>query len=130
MFCLAILFIGCFSINTSNPEKAYKYWAGVESPEDIEIINGEYYQSPHFSLEYEFFLKFKPTKKWWDEFVDYNDLEIDNQNEDWSAYTKSPKWFKPFNNYSVYSKNDNFDRSRYFIEPKSGICYIYETVGM
>ncbi|XMO87714.1 hypothetical protein AAFN75_05375 [Algibacter sp. AS12] len=129
-FSSFILFVGCFSIDTSNPKEAYKYWAGVEVYEGIEIMNGEYYQSPHFTLEYEFFLKFKPTKKWWNEFIVINNLEVDNQNVDWSAFTKLPKWFKPVSNYSIYSKNNDFDRSRYFIEEKSGICYIYETVGM
>ena len=130
IFCLLFLLLGCLSIDTSNPEEAYKYWAGIEPNDDLGIINAEYYQSPHFSLEYEFFLKFKPTKKWWDEFINYNKLEIDNQNADWSAFTKLPKWFKPVNDYLIYSKNDDFDRSRYLIESQSGICYIYESVGM
>jgi hypothetical protein len=122
--------VSCFSRETTNPEKAYSYWAGTKPPKEIEIINAKYYQSPHFSLEYEFFLKFRPTKKWISEFLDQNGLELDEQNSDWSMWANLPEWFVPEPNCLIYSKNDEFDRSRYFVNPKNGICYIYETVGM
>ncbi|WP_418602326.1 hypothetical protein [Hwangdonia sp.] len=130
IFCLLTFLVSCFQVETTNPDKAYSYWAGAKPPKDIQLINGEYYQSPHFTLEYELFLEFKATEEWRQEFINYNDLKIDIQNEDWSRFTKLPEWFKPNGNYKVYSRNDEYDRSRYFIEPKSGICYIYETVGM
>ena len=131
-FFLLILLVSCFGVETKNPEKAYKYWSGSEIPKEIEIINGAYYQSPHFSLEYELFLKFKSSENWFNDFVEYNNLEIDTIKHDWAGRTELPKWFKPNKNYLIYSKDQNneFERSRYFINPSNDICYIYETVGM
>lgn len=127
-----LLFVSCFSTETKDAKKAYKYWSGEEPPKEIELINGEYYQSPHFTLEYELFLKFKSDKKWFDEFVDYNRLEIDTVGNDWKIWTELPKWFKPDENSLIYAKDQNneFERSRYIRNNKTGISYIYDTVGM
>ena len=132
IFSLFTLLVSCFATETKNPEKAYKYWSGTESPKEIKLIKGEYYKSPHFFLEYELFLKFKSDKKWFDEFVESNELEIDTTQNDWSEWIELPIWFKIDINYVMYSKNQNdeFERSRYFINPENGMCYIYETVGM
>ncbi len=132
MFSLLTFLVSCLPIETKNAEKAYEYWSGSESPKEIELIKGEYYQSPHFSLEYELFLKFKSDEKWFNDFVEYNKLELDTIKNDWSGWTELPEWFKTDNNYKIYTRNQNdeFERSRYFVNPENGICYIYETVGM
>ena len=129
---LSIILVGCFPIETDNPTKAWKYWAGSEPPDEIQLIKGEYYQSPHFSLEYELFLNFKTEKKWFDDFVAYNNLELDTIRNDWIRWTDLPDWFKLNNEYLIYCKDqvDEFERSRYIFNPSSGNCYIYETVGM
>ncbi len=131
-FCLIILLTSCFSTETKNPIKAYEYWARSKPPKEIKLIKGEYYQSPHFTLEYELFLKLKSDKKWFAEFVVNNELEIDTIKHDWSRFTELPDWFRPDNNCLVYTRdqNDEFERSRYIINPKTRICYIYETLGM
>lgn len=123
---------GCSSIKTQDAEETYKYWSGNKPPKEIQLINGQYYQSPHFSLEYEMFLKFKSEPNWFQEFIKQNKLEIDTTKHDWTRWTKLPEWFKPDENYLIYAKDQNneFDRSRYFTNPENGICYIYETVGM
>jgi len=125
---LVIVLSGCLSVNTSDPEKAFAHWAGYKPPKSFEFFNGEFYQSPHFFLEYEVYLKFRTTKEWWNEFIELNNLQIDN--DSWSKRTDAPEWFKPYKAYIKYSNNDDFDNSRYFIHKESGICYIYESVGM
>ena len=129
---LLTLFVSCFPIETNNAEKAYEYWSGSKPPTEIELMKGEYYQSPHFSLEYELFLKFKSDEKWFNEFAEYNALEIDSVGNDWSRRTELPEWFKLDENYLIYTRNqtDENELSRYFTNPATGICYIYETVGM
>ncbi|AXT52737.1 hypothetical protein D1818_18610 [Aquimarina sp. BL5] len=126
------LLVSCFPVETKNAEKAYKYWSRSEIPNEIELIKGEYYQSPHFSLEYELFLKFKSDKKWFDKFVKYNGLEIDTIRNDWKNWTELPEWFEPDQNFLIYAKDqtNEFERSRYLRNPETGISYIYETVGM
>tara|TARA_B100000780_G_C21120607_1_gene453843 strand:+ start:220 stop:636 length:417 start_codon:yes stop_codon:yes gene_type:complete len=129
---ITFLLSGCFSVETDNPNKAWKYWSGSEPPENIEMIKGEYYQSPHFTLEYELILKFRTDKKWFDEFVDYNSLIVDTIRHDWTRWTDLPSWFDPDKNFDKYSADptDDFERSRYFFNPENGEAYIYETVGM
>ncbi|PWG06908.1 hypothetical protein [Polaribacter aquimarinus] len=129
---IVTLLVGCFSTETKDAKKAYRYWSGNEPPKEIELIKGEYYQSPHFTLEYELFLKFKSDKKWFEEFVEYNGLEIDTIGNDWKSWTELPKWFNPDQNYLIYAKDQSneFERSRYLKNPETGISYIYETVGM
>ncbi|OSY86977.1 hypothetical protein WH52_13845 [Tenacibaculum holothuriorum] len=82
---LTFLLAGCFPIETKDAEQAYEYWSGTKPPREIELLKGEYYQSPHFSLEYELFLKFRSDKRWFDELVQYNNLEIDTVGNNWNA---------------------------------------------
>lgn len=129
---ISFLLTACFSVETDQPKKAWKYWSGSEPPENVQMIKGEYYQSPHFTLEYELFLKFKTNKKWLDEFITYNNLTIDTIGNDWARRTALPNWFKPDRSFVKYSSDpaDNFERSRYFFNPNNGEAYIFETVGM
>lgn len=128
----SILLVGCFPVETDDPNKAWEYWSGSEAPEGIELIKGEYYQSPHFSLEYELMLKFKSDKQWFVEFAAYNHLELDTIRHDWARWSDLPAWFKPSREFEKYSTDptDDFERSRYFFNPNNGETYIYETVGM
>lgn len=127
-----LLLVGCLATETKNAEEAYKYWSGNTVPKEIELIKGEYYQSPHIFLEYELFLKFKSDKMWFDEFVQRNNLKMDTIGNEWRNWTKLPKWFIPDENYLIYAKDqtDEFERSRYLRNSNTGINYIYETVGM
>lgn len=124
--------VSCLSIETNNAEKAYKHWSKSEVPDQIELIKGQYYQSPHFSLEYELFLKFKAEDEWFNSFLEHNQLEKDTIKNEWSLWTDLPEWFQIDEGFEIYAKNqsDVFERSRYMRNPKTGICYIYETLGM
>ncbi len=82
---LTFLLTSCSKIETTDAKEVYQYWSGTELPKEIQLIKGAYYQSPHFSLEYELFLKFKTDENWFDEFVEYNELEIDTVNNDWAG---------------------------------------------
>ena len=114
-FSSIFILASCLPIETKDAEKAYKYWSGGRPPKESELIKGAYYQSPHFSLKYELFLKFRADKKWFHEFVKYNKLEIDTVGNDWAKWTKLPGWFKIDENYLIYTKDqtNEFERSRY-----------------
>lgn len=129
--CLTlVLFTGCFSRSSSDAEETFKYWAGTNVPDNIEVINGQYFQSPHFTLEYELYLEFNTTSQWWEEFVQDNDLTEHQQMTNNDSHVSKPEWFSPTDSFSIFSKNDNFDRSRYYFHTGSGRCFVYETVGM
>jgi|SRR5690606_37983998 len=130
-FCLVFpLFAGCFSRSSSDAEKTYEYWAGTEVPDNIEVINGQYFQSPHFTLEYELYLEFKTTPQWWEQFVQKNNLTHHQQFTVSGYHLSKPEWFSPTDSFSIFSKNNNFDRSLYYFDKSSGRCFVYETVGM
>ncbi len=121
------LFTGCFGVNTSDPRKAYRYWAGTNPPADMELFNGEYWQSPHWSLEYIMYLELKPTNIWWDSFIEQNKMVPDRS--EWEIPSDAPDWFKPSDSSVIFRIKDSVTYatdSRCFRDTLTGICYIYE----
>ncbi len=115
----------CSEIKSADPNEVYKYWSGTEAPADLQLLEGQYWQSAHWTREYIMYLKLKPTKKWSSEFIDQNQLQIDNEN--WSMPTDAPDWFKTKDNKVIYSSGDEFDQgSRYYLDTLTGDFYIYE----
>lgn len=115
----------CMETKTSNAKDTFKYWAGANPTADLELLNGQYWQSAHWTKEYIMYLKFKPTNIWWDEFLNQNLISVDKDN--WTIPSDAPTWFKPSENSVRYGGGDDFDQgSRYFRDTKTGICYIYE----
>jgi len=113
------------SKKTNDANEAFKYWSGIDASGELKLLNGQYYESPHFTKEYILYLKFKPTKKWWLEYLKYNSITRDKN--DWTVPDDAPTWFKPSDNSLRYWRIDNFDQgSRYFCDTTTGICYIYE----
>ena len=128
-FVLAILFFitiisGCAK-RTNDAKETFKYWSGSEVSNDIELLKGKYYESSHFTKEYIMYLKFKPTRKWWREYLNYNAISVDKNN--WTIPDDAPSWFKPSESSIRYWRKNDFDQgSRYFCDTVTWICYIYE----
>lgn len=114
----------CSEIRTDNPTDSYEYWTGTKPTDDIKVLNGQYWQSGHWTREYILYLKIRPTDKWWNEFVKQNQLQIDNK--DWSKSSDSPDWFQLTDKIEVYKHADDFNDSRYFRDSVTGECFIYE----
>lgn len=118
-------FTSCSEIKTTDPVVAYKNWASTKPPSDIELYNGQYWQSAHLSKEYIMYLKFKPTKLWWNEFLKHNYISEDKY--EWTMPNDAPSWFKPSENSVRYKGDEDYDQgSRYFRDSETGICFIYE----
>jgi hypothetical protein len=49
----ASLLTACFERRTTNPLQAYRYWSGENPGKDIQLHHARYWQSPHFTKEYE-----------------------------------------------------------------------------
>lgn len=119
------LLTSCSEVKTTDPKDTYKNWAGANPPSDIELINGRYWQSAHWTKEYIMYLQFKPTEEWWSEFLKQNYISADKN--DWSMPSDAPTWFKPSDNSIRYGGGADFDQSsRYFRDTITGVCYIYE----
>lgn len=125
IFILVILFARCSEIKTDNAVKTYRYWAGSNVTKEIGLLNGQYWQSSHWTKEYIVYLKLKSTKQWLNSFIKQNQLVIDKRN--WTKPDDAPDWFDPSDNLIRYSDGKDFDQgTRYIYDSKSGICYIYE----
>ena len=114
----------CFPVHTTDAEEAFEYWAGFEAPDDFEIIEGEYWKSPHFTHEFEVYLKIKPTDDWWKKLIEQYELTEDYQQ--WTAPDKKPTWFMPTDKMTMYSRHDVADQSRFFYDKSTGQVYIYQ----
>ena len=99
---IVISLTSCSEIKTSDAKETFKYWAGTNPPADIELLNGQYWQSSHWSKEYIMYLKLKPSKTWWDDFVKQNSLTVDTTK--WSKPDDAPNWFEPTKNTKQYGQ--------------------------
>ena len=125
LLVIILTLISCSEIKTSNANETYKNWAGTNPPDDIELLNGQYWKSRHWTNEYIMYLKFKPTKKWWSEFQKQNAISVDKSS--WITPKNTPSWFNPSNKSVRFSNGNTFDQgSRYFRDTTTGISYIYE----
>ena len=116
---------GCSEVKTTDPQEVYRHWSGSEAPKDLQLVNGQYWESSHWSKEYIMYLKIRPTKTWEDEFISQNKLQVEKGS--WSKSTDTPAWFNPTANSVMYSSGVNFDQgSRYFKDTLTGDFYIYE----
>jgi hypothetical protein len=111
-------------VNTTDPNDSFAYWAGQDPTDDIQVLNGQYWQSAHWTKEYILHLKFKSTEKWWSEFVKQNNLiRVPN---DWPKSSDFPDWFQPSSRSEIFVSPKDSNESRYFRDSATGICYIYE----
>ncbi|NDV97429.1 hypothetical protein D0T84_21380 [Dysgonomonas sp. 521] len=124
---LSILFIltSCSEIESTDPIEVYRYWSGTKPTDNLNLKNGQYWQSPHWTKEYIMYLEFQPTTEWWNEFTQFNNLKADT-----IIYTlpdNKPEWFNPTETYIRYRVDKDFDQgSRYFRDTITGNCFIYE----
>jgi hypothetical protein len=123
LFIGVVMLIGCFEKNTTDPSDAFKYWAGTRPPENMELTNGQYWESAHWTKEYIVYLKFKPSPIWLAEYIRQNSLF--EYRESWKIPTDAPEWFRPPVS-SIQYGNDDEGSSCYFKDTLTGICYIYE----
>jgi len=122
---LIIFLTSCSEIRTDSAIETYRYWAGADPAKDIGLINGQYWQSSHWTKEYILYLQIKPTKEWLDSFISQNKLVIDKRN--WTKPDDSPIWFEPSDNSLRYSDGKDFEQgTRYIYDSISGICFLYE----
>lgn len=124
---LLITFSSCIEKSISDPQEAYSYWIKSDMKSEIEVINGKYWESSHFTYEYIIYLELKVNVDWWTKFSKDNELVIDTyQNE--SLYNNDfPKWFKPNQEFVKYKSNSNSDQgSMYFYNEKTQSVFIYE----
>lgn len=131
MFCLSTIVDSC-GIETDNKDQIFYLWTNGELPKDIKTINGKYWESGHFTKEYEVYIHLKSTDKWWENFKKINQLdahkasfseEIQSKlNPEFKRVLQIPKWFKPDRNSVIYQKGE----SEFYWDSKTKDLYIHE----
>jgi hypothetical protein len=135
-FLYAALFLtaGCSEVRTSDPEEVYARWSNGRKPDGLELLEGEYWQSAHWSKEYVMYLKAKASKEWWAQYKQINGFEGHRIDEvdvskseifriDNPGWLEKPDWFKPDLRSEVYGQ---FGGSKYFWDAQDEIIFIYE----
>ena len=69
-----VLLTSCMEINSENPKEIFELWTGNELPKEIKLVNGKYWQSAHWTKEYEVYAEIKSTETWWNDFKNNNEL--------------------------------------------------------
>ena len=125
--CFVLVFcISCFGYKTNDGLKAYEYWANEKPPKDVQVLNGKYWQSPHFTKEYEMYLELIAPDKWREDYIKLNNLvqhknlKVDDIPDD------KPKWFKPPITDRIWKPSDTHNHSITFEDTITNRFFIYE----
>jgi hypothetical protein len=122
LFLIALLFTACSEKRTNDPVRAYTYWAG-EKPNDIKVINGQYWESAHWSKEYILYMELKATRLWRKEFIKQNNLVVTT---DYEIPDDAPSWFKLNSGFKMW-KPSGFDQGSLYLEDSvTEHFFIYE----
>ncbi|WP_262152465.1 hypothetical protein [Chryseobacterium foetidum] len=123
--------ISC-GIETDDKEQIFYLWTNSDLPNDVKTINAKYWESGHWSKEYEIYIHLKPSEKWWTDFKKINNLNSSKANfsaeinsklkSDFKSILTIPKWFKPTVNSTVYQK----ENSEYYWNEKTHDLFIHE----
>jgi hypothetical protein len=98
--------------------ETYRYWAGEDPDADMQVLNGEYWASAHWSKEYTLYLELRfPRAK---DFVMGKRFKRSMEQR---VIHGAPDWFDPPADYEVWEGNLG---SLYFLHPKKGHIYIFE----
>ena len=123
---LMILFLtfGCVEKNTESPDSAYKHWTGESPSNNIDVINGRYWQSSHWTLEYVVFLELKTDSSWIDALIRKTKFKQSEKPE--SLPYDKPDWFSPPKGYIVYVPKGFSQGSKFFVSPDRTRMFVYD----
>ena len=104
--------------------ETFKYWAGEDPWEGIDVLNGQYWSSAHFTKEYIMYMEvIVPTEMALNFIKDeYNKLKLTD--DEVKFPTDAPEWFKPPSGFKEYKKGNQ--GSKYFINTETGHMFMYE----
>ncbi len=121
---LLLLLFSCSEKISSDAEECYRLWSGIKPPKEINVLNGSYWQSAHFTKEYILFLEIKTNDEWIKQFIKENKLVL--ANDKWLQPNNMPAWFKPTNSSKQWRLPDQHAGSRYFEDTITGRFFLYE----
>ncbi|CAA6824281.1 MAG: Unknown protein [uncultured Aureispira sp.] len=103
-------------------EETFQYWAGAAPWEGIEVLNGQYWSSAHWSKEYILYMEVNVPVKMALDFIKDNRLKITADEVKFPE--DAPDWFQPLSSFKEYEAGSQ--GSKYFINTATGHMFIYE----
>ncbi len=98
--------------------ETYRYWAGQDPDADMQVLNGEYWSSAHWTKEYSLYMELRfPRAR---DFVMSNGFK---RSAEWKVVVDAPEWFDPPKSYEVWEGESG---SLYYLHPKKGHIYMFE----
>jgi len=122
---LGFSLISCSEKNSVNPEEVYYLWSGTKPTNEVKLINGKYWQSSHFTREYQMYLELIAPKNWISEFIKQNDLKLLTSTSI-DLPVDAPVWFKVKPGFKAFVPSGFSQGSIYFLDDNTGYMLIYE----
>ncbi|WP_280672663.1 MULTISPECIES: hypothetical protein [unclassified Dysgonomonas] len=125
LFLIIVLFLsGCSQVHTDNPQKVFRYWTHIPLPNSrVEVLKGRYWQSGHFTSEYEAYLLIVAPEEWRNELIELNGLFVDTAT--WYCPKDVPDWFSPPGTFIQYQSPHN-SQFRFWMQQNADTIYIYD----
>lgn len=117
------LLTACFEKRTTNPLKAYRYWFDEDPGKDVRLPHARYWQSAHWSKEYELYLQFSASPAWRSAFTTQHHFHIDTV---FSLPTDKPAWFVPGQHDKIWKPAGNFSSSFLLEDTVTGRLLLYD----
>jgi hypothetical protein len=117
------LFAACGEKRATDPVEAYQYWYGEKPGKDIQVIHAQYWESAHWTKEYELYLELTASPAWRDALIEQNHLRRD------STYTlpgDKPKWFTATAHDKIWKFSAGDPQSVILEDTVSGRLLIYD----
>lgn len=110
---LFLITLSSCGIETYDANEAFEHWSGNSiEEEEVEIVNGQFLKSRHWTYEYAVFMELKPSNKWKEKFFEIYKAEenllgkYDPKNNTHQTngpnWFENPEWFKLNSEYLVY----------------------------
>jgi len=134
IFCFTMLvLVGCSAGTWENDSKNWQKAFGSSAPDEIAVVNSFYWQSAHFTLEFEYFFEIETTDVVTQELIEFNQLtkvETGNEPSNIHSYVNDkPIWFVPkeLDNYDIYTEQANRHATfKVFIDRETGHVFLTE----
>lgn len=119
------LLMSCREQRSVDPVDAYTMWAGQKPDSTVTVLHGQYWQSGHWSLEYEVYLEMKVSAAWREAFFEQNQFEL-SRNRHLPA--NAPAWFKPTARYRYRESATSAYGACCFDDPDTGRLFFFDMV--
>lgn len=118
---------GTWRDDSKNWERVFK----TDKPDHITVVHSLYWRSPHFTLEYRYFIQVQKNSEFQERLLTMNPMKELTDSKEIEMATlwlqEKPPWFaqKPWNRYKIFVYSDKpLDNFRLLIDKESGDLFL------